>query len=149
MEALALFCAGYLIALALIVILVGGPRTFNPLAGISGFVKISTTAYAFTKWSVEMRCNIVKANNFTGGGYQQIVAGLVSATLTLEALSYDEGNMAFTAGQSYAFTLGYTVSITLTLTVLIESITPTIDYEGNENIKIVGQSNGSFTAGIL
>ena len=121
---------------------------YNPLSGISGFVKISTTSYAFTKWTLEMKTNIVKANNFTGGGYQQVVPGITSATLTLEALTYDQGNMAFTSGNPYTFILGYMTGVSITMPVLLESITPSVDYESNQSIKIVGQSNGTFTAAI-
>lgn len=136
-----LFVLGALVLIAL--------WAFNPLSGIAGSVKISTTAYAFTKWTASLKTNLVKANNFTGGGYQQLVAGITSATITLEALTYDEGNMAFTAGNSYTFILGYTGMVNLTLTVLVESIDVTVDYEGGQPIKLSGQSNGSFTAAIV
>lgn len=121
---------------------------FNPLSGKSGSVMIGATAYAFSKWSASIKCNIVKANNFTGGGYQQVVAGLLSCSITLEALTYDQGNMAFTAGNSYTFILGYTTGINLTVTCLVEEIAPSVDVDGGEPIKISGQSNGSFTASI-
>jgi hypothetical protein len=136
------------IASAALAFLVWGLWVFNPLSGITGSVMVDEDVFAFTKWNVEMKCVIVKANNFTGGGYQQVVAGMLSATLTLEADTYDEGNMAFTAGGTYAFTLGWTDAISLVMTVLIESISTTVDYEGGQPIKIVGQSNGSFTAAI-
>lgn len=139
MFALALFVLAILLLYAL--------WAFNPLSGITGFVKISTTAYAFTKWSLEMRAVIVKANNFTSS-YQQVVSGLVSASLTLEADTYDQGNMPFTVGTSYIFILGYTVGVSVTVTIVLESITPTVDVEGGQPIKITGQSNGSFTAAI-
>jgi hypothetical protein len=122
---------------------------FNPLSGVIGFVKISTTTFAFTKWSAEMKCKIVSANNFTGDGYQQIVSGVTSATITVESDTYDEGNMAFTCGAAYTFLLGYMTGVQLSITVIIESITPTVDYNGGQPIKIVGQSNGSFTASIV
>jgi hypothetical protein len=128
--------------------LVGALWVFNPLSGISGSVQIGDTPYAFTKWTCSMKTLFVKANNFTGGGYQQGVAGITSATLTLEALTYDEGNMAFTSGSKYVFVLGYTESISLTVTVLVESIDVTVDYEGGQPIKITGQSDGAFTAAI-
>ncbi len=121
---------------------------FNPLSGISGSVKIGTVAFAFTKWSVDMKCVVVKANNFTGGGYQQVVPGMCSATLTLEADTYDQGNMPFTVGNFYTFILGYTAGVSLTLAVMIESISPQVEYENGQPIKISGQSNGTFGAAI-
>jgi hypothetical protein len=136
-----------LIALALITLIVL-QFTFNPLSGISGSVKIEDVEYAFTKWSLSMKCVVVKANNFTGGGYQQVVGGMISATLTLDADTYDEGNMTFTVGDTYEFVLGYTSEVDITITVLLESIDATVDYEGGQPIKIVGQSDGGFTAAI-
>ena len=135
-----------LVSVALL--LIGLAWVFNPLSGIAGSVKISTTAYAFTKWAVEMKCVVVKANNFTGGGYQQVVPGMASATLTLEADTYDQGNMAFLVGDNYTFILGYTTGVSLTLEVMIESISPEVNYEEGQPIKIVGQSNGEFAASI-
>ncbi len=121
---------------------------FNPLAGISGSVEIGEVAYAFSKWTVEMKCVVVKANNFTGGGYQQIVPGLVSATITLEALTYDGGNMAFAVGDFIDLTLSYSATISMEISVMVESISGTVDVEAGQPIKITGQSNGSFTAAI-
>ena len=121
---------------------------FNPLAGITGNVAIAAVDYAFSKWTVEMKCVVVKANNFTGGGYQQVVPGLVSATITLEALTYDGGNMTFAVGDYADFTLSYSAVLTLAITVMIESITGSIDVEAGQPIKITGQSHGAFTAAI-
>lgn len=121
---------------------------FTPLAGITGSVAIADDVYAFTKWTIEMKCVVVKANNFTGGGYQQVVAGMVSATLTLEALTYDAGNMPFACGSKYDFTLSYSDTISLDITILIETISVTVDYEAGQPVKISGQSDGSFTAAI-
>jgi hypothetical protein len=121
---------------------------YNPLSGVEGSVKVGTTAYAFTKWTASMKTVFVKSNNFTMGGYQTGVAGITSATITLESQTYDEGNMAFTSGNSYDFVLGYTSGVSLTITVMIESIDVTVDYEGGQPVKITGQSNGSFTAAI-
>jgi len=122
---------------------------FNPLSGISGAVAVGATEYAFSKWTVEMKCVVVKANNFTGGGYQQVVPGLCSATLTLEALTYDEGNMPFTVGDFATFVLSYSSTTDLTLGVMIESINVSVDIEGGQPVKLVGQSNGAFTASII
>ena len=136
------------VLVALAAWLLGALWVFNPLSGIAGSVKIGATPYAFTKWSASMKTVFVKANNFTGEGYQQGVPGMCSATLNLEANTYDQGNMAFVAGNTYTFVLGYTTGVSLTLTVLIESIDVTVDYEGGQPVKITGQSTGSFSAAI-
>lgn len=133
---------------ALTAFLLAALYAFNPLSGIAGFVKISTTSFAFTKWTVAMKTVFVKANNFTGGGFQQGVAGITSATVTVESLTYDEGNMPFTSGAAATFILGFTTGVSLTIAVIIESIDVTVDYEGGQPVKITGQSSGTFTAAI-
>lgn len=121
---------------------------WNPLSGKTGSVMIGSTAYAFSKWSAQIKCNLIKASNFTAGAYQRVIAGLLSCAITLEALAYDQGNMPFTAGNSYAFILGYTATINLTVTCLVGSIEPTVDIEGAQSLKITGDSDGTFTAAI-
>lgn len=121
---------------------------FNPISGINGTVKIGATSYAFGKWTLAMKTNVLPVNNFTGGGYQQVVAGVTSAELTLEALTYDQGNMPFTTGTKYSFILGYNNTTSTTVSIMVETIEPTVDYDGLEAIKITGKSDGSFTSAI-
>jgi len=122
---------------------------FNPLSGITGSVKIGSVAFAFGKWALSIQTNLIPCNNFTGGGFQQLVAGVSKAELTLDALTYDEGNMPFTSGQKYVFILGYTATVNITLTMYIATIEPTVDYDGAQPMKITGQSDGTFTAAII
>ena len=126
------------------------PRSgaFNPLSGIQGSVMIGSVPYAFGKWACSMRCNLVPVNNFTGGGYQQMVPGVKRAELTLDALTYDQGNMPFTIGQKYTFVLGYTATVNLSISMYVETIDPTVDYDGAQPIKITGQSDGPFSGSI-
>jgi hypothetical protein len=78
-----------------------------------------------------------------------LVVGVKSAELTLDSLTYDEGNMPFTIGTRYTFILGYTATINTSLAVYIGSIEPTVDYDGAQPIKITGKSDGTFTGSIL
>jgi hypothetical protein len=121
---------------------------FNPLSGVTGSVKIGALSYAFGKWTLAMKSNALIVNNFTGGGYQQVTGGVLSADLTLDALTYDQGNMPFSCGTTYTFILGYNATTTVTVAIFIESIEPTVDYDGAQPIKISGKSNGPFTAAI-
>ncbi len=121
---------------------------FNPISGIQGSVKIGVTSYAFGKWSLAIKGRALPVNNFTGGGYQQVVGGVIKADLSLEALTYDQGNMPFAVNTLYTFILGYNATTTVTVQIMIEEITPTVDYDGLEGIKITGTSNGSYTAAI-
>lgn len=119
---------------------------FNPIGGPSGSVLVGGVAYAFGKWRVSFKSGLPKVNNFTSA-YQQLVAGLLSATLSLEG-PYDGGNMPLTAGVSYAFTLKFSNAITLTVTAYVESIDPSQDIEDAARVSVTAQSSGSFTASV-
>jgi hypothetical protein len=121
---------------------------FNPLAGIAGAVKISTTAFAFGKWKATMKNKLGDVSNFTGAGYEQWIAGLTGAKITAEG-PYDEGNMPFTVGTSYALILQYTSGTTLNVTALCETIEPSVDVQNPQGITMTFQSTGSFTAAIV
>ena len=121
---------------------------FNPKSGIEGSVKVGATSYAFGKWTLNMQAKALLTNNFTGGGNQTVVGGVKKADLTIEALTYDQGNMPFSAGTKYAFILGYDSVTSNTVTIFVETIEPTVDYDGLEAIKITGTSDGSFTPSI-
>lgn len=121
--------------------------TANYLSGITGAVLVGATAYSFSKWRIAIKCGLPKVTNFNTAPYQQLVAGILSSTVTLEG-PYDQGNMAFTAGTSYAFILRWTASISLTITGFIEELTPDEDVDGSPRVSITVQSNGTFTASI-
>jgi hypothetical protein len=116
------------------------------IAGTSGSVLVGGVAYAFGKWRFAMKAGLPKVNNFTSA-YQQLVAGLISGTLTLEG-PYDAGNMPIAAGTSYAFTLKFSAAVTLTVTCYVEDITPSQDIEDAARVTVTAQSTGSFTAAI-
>jgi hypothetical protein len=122
---------------------------FNPLAGIQGAVKFTATAYAFGKWKATIKNKLGDVSNFTGGGYEQWIAGLTGAKITLEG-PYDEGNMPITVGNSYSLVLQFTSTgpITLSLTALCETIEPSVDVQNPQGITATFQSTGSFTAAI-
>lgn len=94
-----------------------------------------------------MKSGLPKVTNFNSSPYQLLVAGILSATVYLEG-PYNQGNMPFTAGTSYAWILGFTNSISLTVTAFIEEIGIDEDVEGSPRINITAQSSGSFTASI-
>lgn len=122
---------------------------FNPLSGTQGSVKIGLTSYAFGKWGVKMSAKALPVNNFNSNNRQQVVAGVTKEELTLEALTYDLGNMAFTAGNNYTFILGFDATHSLTRTYFVEDIEVTVDYDGLQSVKLTCQSNDTtFTAAI-
>lgn len=119
---------------------------YNPIGGPSGSVTVGGVAYAFGKWRASLKTGLPRVNNFTSA-YQALVAGLTSATITLEG-PYDGGNMPLTAGTSYAFVLKFSNAITLTITALVSEIGPSQDIEDAARIAVTAESNGSFTAAV-
>jgi hypothetical protein len=119
---------------------------FNPISGIAGSTTVGGVTYAFGKWKLSFKSGLPKVNNFTSV-YQQLVTGLLSATLTLDG-PYDGGNMPLTAGATYVFVCKFSSAITLTLSAIVESIDPTQDIEDAARVSVTAQSSGSFTAAI-
>lgn len=119
---------------------------FAPKSGITGFVKLGSTTYAFGKWSLAMKAGTPKVTNFTSA-YQAVVAGVVSATLTLSG-PWDYGNMPLVIGTSYVFHLGLDTGVELSLTAIVSGITPENDVEDAARVTVTAESNGSFTAAI-
>lgn len=121
---------------------------FNPLAGIQGSVKIGAVSYAFHEWTLNMGTKVLLVNNFTGASFQQTIPGVTKAELTLNALTYDRGNMPFVTGTKYAFILGYDSVTSVTVTIQVETIEAGANYDELEPIRIIGQSDGVFTSAI-
>lgn len=119
---------------------------FNPIGGPSGSVLIGGVAYAFGKWRLQMKGGLPRVNNFTSA-FQQLVAGLASATIQLDG-PYDGGNMPLTLLTSYVFTLKYSASISIAVTALVGDITPSQDIEDAGRISVTAESSGPFTISI-
>jgi hypothetical protein len=120
------------------------------VSGVVGYVQVgtlTTSRYAFKKWTLKMMAALPKMSNFLSS-YQRVVAGLISGQLTVEG-PYDGNSMAFTAGGSYVWVLGLSASISITVTALIEDITPTNDVDDAPRVTITAQSDGTFTAAIV
>ncbi len=122
--------------------------TNNYLSGKVGFVSIDGAGYSFSKWKFAMKTNLPKVTNFTSSGYQNLVAGITSGTITIQG-PYNGGNMALTCGSSHTFTLGFTSTLSLVAVAFVESIEPDEDVDGNPVINVVAQTDGTFTAAIV
>ena len=53
----------------------------NYISGKTGYVSIGGTHYRFGKWKAAMKTALPKTTNFEGGGYQEVVAAITSATI--------------------------------------------------------------------
>lgn len=95
-----------------------------------------------------MKTGTPKVTNFTGGGYRQLVSGITEGTVTVEG-PYDNGNMAFTSGNSYDLTLQWTSGVTLAGTGILASLEPSMDVEDAGRLKCTFEISGSFTAGVV
>lgn len=117
------------------------------LGGPVGFIRVGGVQWALGKWSMSMRAGAPRVNNFTSG-YQRVVSGLKSATLTISG-PYDMGNMPLTVGQSADFVLGLNnPAVSLLCTAVVTEINPSQDIEDAARVTITADSDGVFTAAI-
>lgn len=119
----------------------------NLLAGKSGYVNTGSANYSFGKWEADIQVKTVQVPNFNGGGFMQRVVGLTDGKVTITG-PYDQGNMAFTAGNTYTWTLGLAPSVFLTMPGILQSIKLAEDVEGNPVLTLNVETSGSFTASI-
>lgn len=122
--------------------------TANYQSGINGFVQIGTTLYRFGKWNLDMEAKYLPVNNFSNVGGQFGVAGISRGELTLEAKTWDAGNMAFVCGTTYTFVLGASATQLYTLSIFVEKISVGSEYEGLVPVKISGQTQGVISPAI-
>ncbi len=114
---------------------------FNPLSGVQGSVQIGGFVYTFGKWDLTTETKGQLVNNFSSNGRQQVVPGVTSAELSLEALTYDLGNMPLVTGSSYVMILGYDATHSFQAIFYVESINMTVDYDGLQSVKVKAKSN--------
>jgi hypothetical protein len=118
------------------------------LAGKGGHVVLTpATTVAFRSWKVSMKAVGLKINDFTCQGFQTLIVGFFSASLTLDG-AYFAGATGLTVGNVYTFELGYSASLLLDLQALVTDITPTVDAEKEETLSVTADSTGPFTASV-
>src|SRR5215469_2101353 len=103
------------------------------------------TELAFRSWKCSMKAVALKINDFTSRGYQTLIAGFTSATISLEGAYFAE-DTALTAGVIEEFILSYSATLDLTVSALITDITPTVDAEKEITLSVTAESTGEFTA---
>lgn len=117
------------------------------LSGATGFVKLGATAYPFGKWKVSMKAGTPKVTNWTTSGFQALVAGIISATLTASG-AINNGSTAITVGQSYVFHLGMDTGVEVSFTAIVSALEPENDVEDAARFSITAESTGTFTAAL-
>lgn len=116
----------------------GSVRTVNS----SGF------SFSFDTWELSSNAKLPDITNFTSGGYQALLSGIIDGTVTVSG-PYNSGNMAFTAGLTYVWVLCFTDAIYLTCTAIIQTLKADDKVADAPRINIVAKSTGSFSAGIV
>ena len=94
-----------------------------------------------------MKAVALKINDFASLGYQTLLAGFFSATITLEG-AYFAGATALAVGDTHPFILAYSPTLNISVPALITDITPTVDAEKEETLSVTAESTGSFTAAV-
>ncbi len=80
-------------------------------SGNDAFVKLGSTAYAFSKWSIDFDSGNKKYHAF-GSPAQKTLEGGYGGTVTLEG-PYDNATMVLAMGTLYTLHLGLTASLEL------------------------------------
>lgn len=118
------------------------------LPGTTGYVAIGATTYAFGKWKLAIRGGTPKVTNWSGGGYQQLVAGVVAGTVTVSG-AWNVGGMPVAIGALYTFHLGLGTGIELIVNAIVSAIDPENDVEDTPRVSVTAESSGAFVAVIV
>lgn len=117
-------------------------------SGTTGYVMVGSTPYAFGKWKSGMKGGAPKTTNFTTGGFQTVVPGVVESTITLSG-PWNVGSMPLAINGVYVFHLGLDTGVELVVTAQVSGIEPENDVEGTPSVSVTATSTGSFTAAII
>ena len=124
------------------------PGTY--LAGKGGNVAVGTapgTTIPFRTWKCSMKTVPLKINDFTCEGFQLVIAGFTSASISLDG-AYFAGDTPLTCGNIYSFILSFSATLDLNVEALITDITPTVDAEKEETLSVTADSSGTFVAAV-
>ena len=115
------------------------------LAGKSGWLKISGTAYPFREWNLRMTATRIDITNFLSGGYSEFIAGFASGTVRARGFLVRTLQLAlgqvFTAG-SVSLGCGGGLAVTFGGTLMDLSASTAVDKATELEIEIV--TNGYF-----
>lgn len=124
----------------------------NCASGRGGSVLVGTVSYNFKNWSLSQEEKLNESSNFSTSGFRTYCRGLDSATLNLEGPysigSGTGGDMVFSLGTSYSFTLTVASGLTYVVTAIVNKCDLSQDVDGLAMLKVSAQVSGSFTAGI-
>lgn len=117
-------------------------------SGVTGYVAVGAAIYPFGKWKSAMKGGTPKTTNFTTGGYQTVVPGVVESTITLSG-PWNVGSMPLAINGVYVFHLGVDAGIELLVTAQVSGLEPDNDVEGTPSVSVTATSTGAFTAAII
>lgn len=120
------------------------PPTINYLTGdVVGVNAGGALAAASGKFT--RKANVVKMTNSTGGGYQQVEAGVKSASGDCSCVFKAASGVILTEGVKVALTVVAAGGQTLTTDALISEITDSWSAEGEYGYSFTWESDGEFT----
>jgi hypothetical protein len=118
------------------------------LSGKTGYTKLGSAIYPFGKWKFSIKAGSPKVTNFTSLGFQALVGGVISGTVTLSG-PWNVGSTPVAANGVYVFHLGLDTGIELVVTAQVTAIDPENDVEGTPQVSVTAESTGPFTAAIV
>lgn len=117
------------------------------LAGKGGSVSVGAGNLAFRTWKCSMKAAALKINDFLSQGCQNLIAGFLSATISISG-AYFAGGTPFTVGVTYTFTLGFSAALSLSVPAMVTELTPSVDAEKEITLDVTAESTGVFTAAV-
>ncbi len=117
------------------------------LSGKSGFVLVGATAYGFDKWGIDMESGVPDVTNWTSGGFQELVTGVVKGTVTVSG-PLDSGSMPLVVNTTYTFHLGFDTGVELSASCIVASIKVDNATADAPRVSVTARSSGVFTAAI-
>ena len=109
---------------------------------------VNTPLYSFGKWKAQLKGGTPKITNFTSGGFQALIAGISSATVSASG-PYNSTNMALTLLTTYVWFLNFDTTYYIAVPAILNSIEADDDVEDAPRISISGESTGVFTVSLI
>ncbi len=117
---------------------------FNPQTGCLASVTVGSTTFAFDEWKFSPKNNLAKVTNFTSSCFGAYIKGITEGEITLSG-PYDEGNDAWTVGNTYSIVLA-TSAFTVTVPGILKGIDLDVKVDDAARLSLTLQTTGVFTA---
>lgn len=116
-------------------------------SGTVGYVVLGSTTYSFGKWKLAIKAGAPKTTNYTSGGFQSVVPGVVQGDITVSG-PWNVGSTPVAINGVYVFHLGLNTGVELVCTAQVTGIDPENDVEDTPKVSVTATSTGAFGAAI-